>query len=482
MRQRRPPDETTAPDRDSPELFAERGFGRRIGFGRRPALLIVDLQRGFCDPHLPLGSDLEAEIQATRSILHHARRARIPIIYTVTCFEDPGLSDAGVLALKQAGASSLMSGTPAVEVDSRIAPEAGEPTISKRHASAFFGTDLLSRLLSANVDTVLIAGCTTSGCVRASAVDAVARGLRPMVIAEAVGDRSPAAHEQSLIDLDLKYADVVSAKETISYLDAVVSAESADDAEGAACGAPIPPVVDRATFQAHVDELREREKAHTRQADAIAAARRRLPMVEVDATTSLTGPDGRVTLLDAFEGRRALIAYYFMWHEGKPAAQQCEGCTRYTAQIGELPYLHSRDITYATLCQGPYEQSVRYRDFMGWTMPWYSAKDSLDTLLAGRKVGMFHLVCYLREGARVFETYWTNGRGVETLDNLYALMDLTVYGRQERWEDSPAGWPRQETYNYRVAGRPIAQWSRIEAGRSDDMSASGTDDIGASGG
>ena len=169
----------------------------------------------------------------------------------------------------------------------------------------------------------------------------------------------------------------------------------------------LPAAVDRATFQAELDRLRVREKAHTREGDAIAAARRRLPMVEVDAGLALIGPDGPLTLLDAFEGRRQLIAYYFMWHPGHPAAEQCEGCTWVTTQVAELSYLHSRDITYAVFCQGPYDESIRYRDFMGWDMPWYSAQASLDALLVGRQVGLFHLVCYLRDGDRVFETYWT---------------------------------------------------------------------------
>ncbi|HEY3945967.1 MAG TPA: DUF899 family protein [Solirubrobacteraceae bacterium] len=234
--------------------------------------------------------------------------------------------------------------------------------------------------------------------------------------------------------------------------------------------ASVPEVVDRATFQAQLDALRVREKAHTREGDAIAAARRRLPMVEVDANIELIGPRAPMTLLDVFEGRRQLVAYYFMWDAGRPAPEQCEGCTFYTTQVRELSYLHSRDVTYATLCQGPYEESLRYRDFMGWGMPWYSAQGSLDALLTGRRVGMFHLVCYIRDGDRVFETYWTNGRGVEAMDNSDALVDLTVYGRQERWEDSPAGWPqRQIMEKLRRGGRPIAQWSRLEAGRSDDL-------------
>jgi predicted dithiol-disulfide oxidoreductase (DUF899 family) len=240
----------------------------------------------------------------------------------------------------------------------------------------------------------------------------------------------------------------------------------------------LPPAVDRVTFQAELDRLRIREKAHTREGDAIAAARRRLPMVEVDPATALVGPDGPLTLLDAFEGRRQLIAYYFMWWLDHPAAEQCEGCTWVTAQVSELSYLHSRDITYAALCQGPYEESIRYRDFMGWDVPWYSAQASLDTLLTGREVGLFHLVCYVRDGDRVFETYWTTGRGVEAMDHSYPLMDFTVYGRQETWEDSPVGWPQPWPVDgsvHRSNGRPIAQWSRLAAGRSDDLGTAGRD-------
>ncbi len=235
----------------------------------------------------------------------------------------------------------------------------------------------------------------------------------------------------------------------------------------------LPAVVGRAAFQAELDELRVREKAHTREGDAIAAARRRLPMVEVDASLTLTGPHGPLTLLDAFEGRRQLIAYYFMWWDGHPAAEQCEGCTFYTSQVAELSYLHSRDITYAVFCQGPYDESIRYRDFVDWDMPWYSAQDSLDALLAGRQIGLFHLVCYLRDGDRVFETYWTKRRGVEAMDYSYALMDLTVYGRQETWEDSPpAGRSNAPSRGLTAARLPGRQCRR---GRADAPSPTGRD-------
>jgi predicted dithiol-disulfide oxidoreductase (DUF899 family) len=233
-----------------------------------------------------------------------------------------------------------------------------------------------------------------------------------------------------------------------------------------------PEVTDRADFETQLAALRIREKELTLLSDATAAERRRLPMVVIDAATPLVGEHGTVTLLDAFEGRRMLIAYYFMWFPGKPAARQCEGCTFFTTQVRELSHLHSRDVTYATFCQGPYEESMRYRNFMGWTMPWYSAQASLETLLVGRRIGMMHIVCYLRQGSDVFETYWTTGRGVEAVDNTYRLLDLSVYGRQEDFEDSPPGWPQywgETNHPFRQNGRPISQWPRLKAGHSDEI-------------
>jgi predicted dithiol-disulfide oxidoreductase (DUF899 family) len=244
-----------------------------------------------------------------------------------------------------------------------------------------------------------------------------------------------------------------------------------------------PPTTDRKTYQQQIDALRVREKAHTREGDAIATARRRLPMVEVDPTTPLVGATGTVSLLDTFEGRTQLFASYHMWHTGRPAAAQCEGCTYNTGHALELSYLHSRDVTFAAFCQGPYAESNRYREFMGWDMPWYSVPaESLDRLIAGRHFGM--KVCYLRDGDRVFETYWTTGRGCEPMTGSYGMLDMTVYGRQEAWEDSPAGWPQPfRTTNgaqFRLGegglvvaggkdGRPIPQWSRLAAGHDDDL-------------
>ncbi|WP_326569393.1 isochorismatase family protein [Amycolatopsis rhabdoformis] len=200
------------------ERFAERGFGRLIGFGRTPAVLSIDFINGFTDPAMPLGSDLDAELTVAVGLLDAARAAGVPIIHTLVRYDEQDLADAGVWGLKQGGAATLTAGSHAVELDQRVGRRPDEHVLVKKYASAFFGTDLSSRLVSRGVDTVVLVGCTTSGCVRATAVDAVQHGFRPMVVAEAVGDRSAAAHRQALFDLHQKYADVVTAAETTEYL------------------------------------------------------------------------------------------------------------------------------------------------------------------------------------------------------------------------------------------------------------------------
>jgi predicted dithiol-disulfide oxidoreductase (DUF899 family) len=237
---------------------------------------------------------------------------------------------------------------------------------------------------------------------------------------------------------------------------------------------PLPPITDRASWEAQLDALRVREKAHTREGDAIAAARRRLPMVEVDSSTPLIGTHGRVPLVEVFEERRQLIVYFHMWDTGKPAPEQCAGCTFFNGQVRELAYLHSRDVTFATFSEGPFEESAAYRDFLGLEAPWYSAQESAEALIAGRGFGM--IVAYLRDGGRVFETYWNSWRSTEVMEPSYGLLDMTIYGRQEIWEDSPAGWPQwwqNDGGQFRTNGRPSAQWSRLAAGRSDDLGTAG---------
>jgi maleamate amidohydrolase len=200
------------------EFFRQRGFGLKIGFGERPALLVIDMLKAFTNPHMMLGANLDKEIEAIKPLLAISRERDIPIIFSTVIYNDADLKDAGIWALKQKGVVTLKGDSDGVEIDPRLGFQATDSLLVKKYASCFFGTDLVPRLLSQRVDTLIIVGCTTSGCVRATAVDAVQTGLRPMVVREAVGDRSVAAHEQSLFDLNAKYADVVSLEETLQYL------------------------------------------------------------------------------------------------------------------------------------------------------------------------------------------------------------------------------------------------------------------------
>jgi nicotinamidase-related amidase len=200
------------------EFFRQRGFGLRIGFGERPALIVIDLIKAFTDAERMLGANLESQIEATNALLHVAHKRKMPVIFSTVIYEDADFKDAGIWALKQKGVVTLKAGTDGIELDPRLDARKTDTLLVKKYASCFFGTDLVSRLLAHQIDTLLIAGCTTSGCVRATAVDACQTGFRPMVVREAVGDRSAAAHDQSLFDLNAKYADVVSLEETLGYL------------------------------------------------------------------------------------------------------------------------------------------------------------------------------------------------------------------------------------------------------------------------
>jgi maleamate amidohydrolase len=204
--------------KDDEEFFRARGFGVRIGFGERPALIVIDMLKGFTDPAMPLGANLDREIEAQQPLLHLAHARGIPVIFSTVIYSDADLKDAGLWGIKMKGSHSLKAGTPAVEIDPRLDMRPTDSLLVKKYASCFFGTDLVARLNSQRVDTLIITGCTTSGCVRATAVDAVQNGFRPMVVREAVGDRSASAHAQSLFDLDAKYADVVSLEETLQYM------------------------------------------------------------------------------------------------------------------------------------------------------------------------------------------------------------------------------------------------------------------------
>jgi maleamate amidohydrolase len=184
----------------------------------RPAVLVVDLICGFTDPTMPLGSALDAEIERTNEVLGAAHAANVPVFFTTVAYDDEGLADAGVWVRKQSGLRLLRAGTAAVELDPRLSTEPGDSLLTKKFASAFFGTSLVTRLNSLCVDTIVLAGCTTSGCVRASAVDALQYGYRPIVVGDAVGDRWPTAHAQSLFDLDQKYCDVMATVDVVTNL------------------------------------------------------------------------------------------------------------------------------------------------------------------------------------------------------------------------------------------------------------------------
>ena len=207
-------------DRDE-KLFRERGFKQRMGFGEKPALVIIDMQKGFTNSQAALGSNLDSQIEATIPLLEVAHRRGIPVFFSVCAYDDPDLKDAGLWINKIKGLETLRAGTENVKIDERLDMRRGDTLLTKRYASCFFGTDLVSRLASSRIDTLIITGCTTSGCVRATAVDSCQSGFRPIVVREAVGDRSHAAHEQSLFDLDAKYADVLSLAEVLPYMESI---------------------------------------------------------------------------------------------------------------------------------------------------------------------------------------------------------------------------------------------------------------------
>ena len=199
-----------------------------------------------------------------------------------------------------------------------------------------------------------------------------------------------------------------------------------------------PPIVDLATWQAAREELLVREKAHTREGDAVAAARRRLPMVELDGGVKVTGADGPVPFLDLFQGRDELVVYKHMWYDGAPPQGQCEGCTTTAWHVKDAVYLNARGVSFAVLTSGPWDEVAPYVEFMGYTQPWYSVRGAPAPV--GGEMG--HLACFLRDGDRAFLTYSTTGRGNEPANPSLALLDMTPYGRREGWEDNPEGWPK----------------------------------------
>ncbi len=197
--------------------YKRKGFAVRTGYGRTPALLVIDFINGFTDPATPLGGDFSAEIAVTQGLLSSFRSARLPVIYTVIAYESD-LRDGGMWMRKVPSLEILRKGTAMVAVDDRVRPRPGEYVLEKKMASAFFGTGLDAYLAGLGIDTLVMTGCTTSGCIRASAIDSIQHGFHTVVVGDAVGDRADGPHEANLFDIEAKYGDVVTGAEVIDYL------------------------------------------------------------------------------------------------------------------------------------------------------------------------------------------------------------------------------------------------------------------------
>ncbi len=215
----------------------------------------------------------------------------------------------------------------------------------------------------------------------------------------------------------------------------------------------LPPIVSPAKWQVARGRLLAKEKAATRARDALAASRRRLPMVRIEKDYVFDGPTGKARLVDMFDGRRQLILYHFMFApgvEGWPAAG-CPGCSMFVDQIGELSHVHARDTSFILVSRAPIQRIRSYKKRMGWPLPWFSSSGSdfnVDFGLTSDAGETFGLSVFLRDGDSVFRSYFTAGRGVEALGSVWTFLDLTPLGRQEDWEDSPEGWPQSAPYQW----------------------------------
>lgn len=197
--------------------YANHDFGDEVGMGNRPALVVIDLINAFTDVETNLGADFDAVVEQTERLLAAFRERDLPRYFTTVAYEE-SYGDAGRFIEKVPALRELEAGTDAVAVDGRLDPEAGERVILKKYASAFFGTDLGTELTTDGVDTLVLAGVTTSGCVRATAVDSLQHGYRTVVPADAVGDRADGPHRANLFDIDQKYGDVVATDDVLERL------------------------------------------------------------------------------------------------------------------------------------------------------------------------------------------------------------------------------------------------------------------------
>jgi predicted dithiol-disulfide oxidoreductase (DUF899 family) len=219
----------------------------------------------------------------------------------------------------------------------------------------------------------------------------------------------------------------------------------------------LPPVVSAEEWQTALDALRAKEKEATHSRDALAAERRRLPRVQIAKDYVFDGPAGKAKLPDLFEDRRQLLLYHFMFGPNQDVG--CDGCSMFVDQIGHLAHLHARDVSFALVSRAPLAKIETYRRRMGWTIPWYSSFESDFNVDFG--VGpetpregdyqdgeSFGLSAFIRDGDDVFRTYFTTSRGVEALGSVWTFLDLVPLGRQEEWEDSPAGYPQTKPYEW----------------------------------
>jgi nicotinamidase-related amidase len=208
------------------EIYERARLGQSVTLGTSPVVLVVDFSRGFTDPECAMGADLTREVEATNHVLAAARKGGIPVIFTTIGFE-PNLKDGSLWLQKAPGLEELIIGSKWVEIDPRLERQEDETVILKKGASAFFGTNLVSILVSQGVDTVVMCGATTSGCIRATAIDLLQYGYPTLVPRECVGDRAPDPHEANLVDIQAKYADVVSVEEAVDYIESVTQRSGA---------------------------------------------------------------------------------------------------------------------------------------------------------------------------------------------------------------------------------------------------------------
>ncbi len=209
-------------DEEAREVYERARLGASVTLGERPAVLVVDFSCGFTDPECPLGAEISAEIEATRRLLDVARAKGAPVIFTTIGFE-PHLKDSVLWMQKAPALGELQIGGRWVEIDPRLGRRQDETVVLKKGASAFFGTNLSAILVSQGVDTIVLCGATTSGCVRATAIDLLQHGFPAIVPRECVGDRARAPHEANLFDIQAKYADVVTLEDALAYLESVPS-------------------------------------------------------------------------------------------------------------------------------------------------------------------------------------------------------------------------------------------------------------------